>query len=44
MRPYYMTQKAIDKLWDEGVINEETIEQWGEEHMRIPYGYEAHRS
>ena len=38
------TQKAIDKLWDEGVINEETIEQWGEEHMRTPYGYEAHRS
>ena len=37
-------QKAIDKLWDEGVINEETIEQWGEEHMRTPYGYEAHRS
>ena len=24
-----MTQKTIDKLWDEGVINEEAIEQWG---------------
>ena len=36
-------QKAIDALWDEGVINEQTIEQWGEEHMRTPYGYEAHR-
>lgn len=44
MRPYYMTQKTIDKLWDEGVINEEAIEQWSEEHMRTPYGYEAHRS
>ena len=37
-------QKAIDALWDEGVINEETIEQWGAEHMRTPYGHEAHRS
>lgn len=27
-------QKAIDALWDEGVISEETIEQWGKEHMR----------
>ena len=36
-------QKAIDALWDEGVINEETIEQWGEEHMRTPYRYAAHR-
>ena len=26
-------QKAIDDLWDEGTINEETIEQWGTEHM-----------
>ncbi len=30
-------QKAIDALWDEGVINESTIEQWGSEHMRTPY-------
>ena len=36
-------QKAIDALWDEGVINEETIEQWGAEHMRTPYGYETRR-
>ena len=27
-------QKAIDALWDDGTINEETIEQWGKEHMR----------
>lgn len=37
-------QKGIDKLWDEGVINEQTIEQWGAEHMRTPYGYASHRS
>ena len=32
---YFATkaQKAIDALWDEGVINEDTIEQWGAEHM-----------
>lgn len=27
--------KAIDALWDEGKINEETIEEWGKEHMRM---------
>ncbi|MBR6926898.1 MAG: hypothetical protein IKH52_06830 [Bacteroidaceae bacterium] len=27
-------QKAIDALWDKGVIDEQTIEQWGTEHMR----------
>jgi hypothetical protein len=37
-------QKAVDALWDEGVIGEETIEQWGNEHMRTPYRYAAHRS
>jgi hypothetical protein len=37
-------QKAIDALWEKGVINEETIEQWGEEHMRTPYRHAAHRS
>lgn len=30
-------QKEIDSLWDEGMVNEETIEQWGDEHMRTPY-------
>ena len=38
------TQKAIDALWDEGVINEDTIEQWGAEHMRTPYRHASHRS
>ena len=37
-------QKAIDELWDKGIINEETIEQWGAEHMRTPYSYATHRS
>jgi hypothetical protein len=37
-------QRAIDDLWEEGVINNETIEEWGEEHMRTPYQYEANRS
>ena len=37
-------QKAIDALWDEGVINADTIEQWGAEHMRTPYGHATRRS
>lgn len=26
-------QKAIDAMWENGTINESTIEAWGEEHM-----------
>ena len=37
-------QRAVDALWKNGVINNETIEAWGEEHMRTPYQYEANRS
>ncbi|MBO4587723.1 MAG: hypothetical protein J5711_02330 [Bacteroidales bacterium] len=37
-------QKGIDELWDKGVINEDTINQWGEEHMRTTYRYAANRS
>ena len=37
-------QKAIDELWEQGVINEKTIEQWGNEHMRTPYRYAKNRS
>lgn len=32
--------KAIDaanELWDKGLIDEETIEQWKHEHMRTSY-------
>jgi len=35
-------QKAIDALWDDGTIDERTIETWGTEHMRTPYA--ANRS
>lgn len=37
-------QKEIDALWDNGTINEQTIEQWGNERMRTPYRYAVHRS
>ena len=37
-------QKAIDALWEDGTINEDTIEQWGADHMRTPYRYSADRS
>ena len=37
-------QKAIDALWDEGVINEDTINNWGNEHMRTPYRYASNRT
>ena len=30
-------QKEIDALWDNGTINEDTINQWGAEHMHTPY-------
>ena len=36
-------QKAIDTMWDNGLINEETINQWGAEHMRTPYRYASNR-
>lgn len=35
-------QKAIDALWDNGEIDESTIDKWGNEHMRTPYA--ANRS
>ena len=30
-------EDAIDRLWDEGVLNDEVIEGWKTEHMRTPY-------
>ena len=44
---HYFAQKAqkeIDALWDEGVINEDTINRWGSEHMRTPYRYASNRT
>ena len=38
----YYAQKVndeMDRLWDNGTINEQIIEQWGQEHMRTPYRY-----
>lgn len=36
----YFAEKAFDeadKLWDDGIIGEQTIEEWKNEHMRTPY-------
>ena len=30
-------EKAIDKLWESGKLNDNTIEEWKHEHMRTPY-------
>ena len=30
-------EEAIDKLWEEGTINDSVIEDWKNEHMRTPY-------
>ena len=37
-------QKQIDALWDKGTINDQVIEEWGQERMRTPYRYAVHRS
>lgn len=37
-------QKEIDAMWDQGIINEDTINQWGAEHMRTPYRYATNRT
>ncbi len=36
----YYSKEAVDeadRLWNDGVINESRIEEWGREHMRTPY-------
>lgn len=30
-------EDALDRLWDEGVLNESVMEEWKNEHMRTPY-------
>ena len=30
-------QEEADRLWDEGVLNAESIERIGQEHWRTPY-------
>lgn len=37
-------QKAIDAMWDNGDITEDTIEQWGKTKMRTPYRHALRRS
>ncbi len=32
-----LADKEMNRLWEEGAINDEVIEQWGHEHMRTPY-------
>lgn len=29
--------REMERLWNEGVIDEQVIEDWGKEHMRTPY-------
>ena len=30
-------EDAIDRLWEEGVLNDGVMEEWKKEHMRTPY-------
>ena len=30
-------EDAIDRLWDEGVLNDNVMEEWKSEHMCTPY-------
>ena len=30
-------EDALDRLWDEGVLNDKVMEKWKFEHMRTPY-------
>lgn len=30
-------EDALDRLWDEGVLSDNVMEEWKSEHMRTPY-------
>lgn len=30
-------QKEVDRLWENGTLNEEKVSAWDNEHMRTPY-------
>ena len=30
-------EDAIERLWDDGVLNDSVMEEWKSEHMRTPY-------
>ena len=32
-----LADKEMNRLWDEGVLNDEVIESWRHEHMRTQY-------
>lgn len=31
------TEKEAEHLWDDGIVSEQKIEEWGKEHLRTPY-------
>ena len=33
--------REMERLWDNGTINEETLKSWEHEHMRTPYHQDA---
>ena len=33
--------REMERLWNEGTINEQTLEEWGKEHLRTPYRTET---
>lgn len=33
----YLADKELERLWDAGVITEQTMKDWEHEHMRTPY-------
>ena len=39
-------EDALDRLWDEGVLSDNVMEEWKSEHMRTPYKQSSneHRS
>ncbi len=30
-------QKELDRLWEDGTLNEQKVTSWSDEHMRTPY-------
>ena len=30
-------QKEINRLWDNGTLDEDKVDAWADEHMRTPY-------
>ena len=32
--------REMERLWDNGTINEETLKSWEHEHMRTPYHHD----